>query len=351
MPALLAGPGGGLPAGPVSQFAASGGTFSNAGTPMLETALIALAPGFDFYFVRGPGHQLPQTGKKHFPARTPQPSCETLAVLSSLCWGRPALHRSPEGKLCPHLAASQRFARRRRWGTKSDTEYDHPGAQTEGVLKPSVIFSTDDLFLLLFCNVSCGALTPSRFRRVLGSPSPPARKAGSRAGAVSPRGHRFLGFLFILGRGHPAGTPGSPRLPHSCPPRPRRGSRRGAPRRGVNGITRHAYLPSPGIRGGSFSTSIALSSGIWKYPSEVFISLWRVVTSELLKYFHDLFPRCFFSWCYLKRGRKVNGAVKNRIVSFFKESVQFLLPTASRRAHQRSRSCSTRALARTAIPW
>lgn len=42
---LLAGPGGDLPAGAVSkrQFAASGGCLGNAGTPMLETALIALA--------------------------------------------------------------------------------------------------------------------------------------------------------------------------------------------------------------------------------------------------------------------------------------------------------------------
>lgn len=42
---LLAGPGGDLPAGAVSkrQFAAAGGCLGNAGTPMLETALIPLA--------------------------------------------------------------------------------------------------------------------------------------------------------------------------------------------------------------------------------------------------------------------------------------------------------------------
>lgn len=117
--------------------------------------------------------------------------------------------------------------------------------------------------------------------------------------------------LFWEGVTRPAGysacTPGSPRPPHSCPPRPWPqtiadcGSQCRAPRRGVNGITRHAYLPSLGIRGGSFSTSIALSSGIWKYLSEVFISLWRVVTSEFLKYFHDLFLAAFFLLLLEKR--------------------------------------------------
>lgn len=51
----------------------------------------------------------------------------------------------------------------------------------------------------------------SHFQRVLGSLSAPAQKAGSRPGAVSHRGHGFPGFLFILGRGHPAGRPLCPR--------------------------------------------------------------------------------------------------------------------------------------------
>lgn len=117
--------------------------------------------------------------------------------------------------------------------------------------------------------------------------------------------------LFWEGVTRPAGrsacAPGSPRPLHSCPPRPWLqtiadcGSKCRAPRRGVNGITRHAYLLSLGIRGGSFSTSIALSSGIWKCLSEVFRSLRRVVTSEFLKLFHDLFLAAFFLLLLEKR--------------------------------------------------
>lgn len=109
--------------------------------------------------------------------------------------------------------------------------------------------------------------------------------------------------LFWEGVTRPAGRSacalGSPWPPHSCPPRlwPQTiadcGLQCSASRQSVNGITRHAYLPSLGIRGGSFSTSIALSSGIWKYLSEVFIPLQRVVTSEFLKYFHDFFLAFF----------------------------------------------------------
>lgn len=159
-------------------------------------------------------------------------------------------------------------------------------------------------------------LPPSNFQRVLGRLT---RRAVQCCGGVTAS---QASCLFWEGVTRPAGrsahAPGSPRPAHSCPlvrPWSRTvadcGLQCKAPRRGLNGITRHAYLPSLGIRGGSFSTSIALSFGIWKYLSEVFTSLQRVVTSEFLKYFHDLFLGFFFFffYCYLKRGRKVNGSV------------------------------------------
>lgn len=113
-----------------------------------------------------------------------------------------------------------------------------------------------------------------------------------------PWGHGLLVFLLVLGQGCPAMLTHTRQLPVSLSPpyptdnRPLWLAAEGS-QRGVGGSVQQLFTRLKGA-GGRLSTSIAFSSGIWKCPSEVFISLLSVVTFEFLKYFHHLFLAVFF---------------------------------------------------------
>lgn len=149
----------------------------------------------------------------------------------------------------------------------------------------------------------------SNFRRVLGTLSTPAQKAGSRAGAVSRRGHGFPGFLFILGRGHPAGRPlclrpGKPPATAFLPPSPADNCRlwlvMQSTEAGCKWDNPTCLFTQPGDKGRKlFHINCPF---FWHLEvSLLSFSLWRVVTSEFLKYFHDLFLAAFFLLLLEKR--------------------------------------------------
>lgn len=86
---------------------------------------------------------------------------------SSSCFAQAQQLFSPcrKGRSAPSLQLLSALYTALVWaqGRSTDKEHDYPGASIERVLKLSVIFSTEDLFLLLFCNISCEVLAPVRF--------------------------------------------------------------------------------------------------------------------------------------------------------------------------------------------